>query len=223
MNAAYRLVVFDCDGTLVDSQHLVVEGVRRAFRNLGLVPPAPAAVRRIVGLSLAEAVAALHPDGGADENATLVRKVRAELAESRRSPGNDSALYSGAAEAIETLGEAGFLLGVATGMSRRGLHATLDRFGLRDRFVTLQSADDAPSKPHPGMLRNAMAEAGVGPGETVVVGDTTYDIAMAVNAGVAAIGVSWGYHGADELRPAGAGLVVETFAELTRAIVGPRP
>ena len=220
MDAAPRLVVFDCDGTLVDSQHIVVEGMRRAFRDRGLATPTPEAVRRIIGLSLAEAVAVLHPDGGAEEHATLVRELRGVFAESRRNPNSQAALYPGAAEAIEALGEAGCLLGVATGMSRRGLVATLDRFALRDRFVTLQSADDAPSKPHPGMLRNAMAEAGVGPEETVLVGDTTFDMEMAVNAGATPIGVSWGYHGVDELGSAGARLVVGTFAELTRAIVG---
>ncbi len=222
MDAARPLVVFDCDGTLVDSQHIVVESVRQAFRGRGLAMPTPAAVRRIIGLSLAEAVAALCPGLGADELASLVRELRGAFAESRRDPNSQAALYPGAAEAIEALGEAGCVLGVATGMARRGLVATLDRFALRDRFVTLQSADDAPSKPHPGMLRNAMAEAGVGPEETVLVGDTTYDMAMAVNAGATPIGVSWGYHGVDELGSAGARLVVGTFAELTRAIVGLR-
>jgi phosphoglycolate phosphatase len=220
LDAAHRLVVFDCDGTLVDSQHIVVEGARSTFRAFGLAPPTPAAVRRVVGLSLVEAVAALHPEGSADEQARLVRDLRAAFADGRRRPDSQAALFPGAVEAIDALGEAGCLLGVATGMSRRGLHDTLDRFSLRDRFVTLQSADDAPSKPHPGMLRHAMAEAGVGPDETVLVGDTTYDMAMAVNAGVPAIGVTWGYHGAEELRPAGARVVVESFDELVRAIIG---
>ena len=217
-----RLVVFDCDGTLVDSQHLVVEGVRQAFRQHGLSPPEPEAIRRIVGLSVAESVAALWPDGEAEKRAALVRELRAAFAELRRRPDNGVVLFPGAAEAVAALDQAGRLLGVATGMSRRGLNATLDRFAMRDRFSTLQTADDAPSKPHPTMLRRAMTETGVGPEETAFVGDTTFDMAMAVNAGVMPIGVSWGYHPVDELRMAGARIVVESFAELTHAIVESR-
>ena len=217
-----RLVVFDCDGTLVDSQHLVVEGVRQAFRQHGLPPPEPEAIRRIVGLSIAESVAALWPDGEAEKQAALVRELRAAFAELRRRPDNRVVLFPGAAEAVAALDRAGRLLGVATGMSRRGLNATLDRFAMRHRFATLQTADDAPSKPHPTMLRRAMAETGVGPEETAFVGDTTFDMAMAVNAGVMPIGVSWGYHSVEELRMAGARIVVESFAELTDAIVESR-
>ncbi len=218
-----RLVVFDCDGTLVDSQHTIIEGMRRAFEASGLTAPRAAAVRRTVGLSLGEAVAALHPEGGAADRAMLERKLRTVFAEIRRRPDRQPALFPGAAETIETLDEAGDLLGVATGMSRRGLHDTLDRFGLRDRFVTLQTADDAPSKPHPGMLHRAMAEAGATARATVFVGDTTFDMAMAVNAGVVPIGVGWGYHGVDELRMAGARLVVDSFAGLVDAIAELRP
>lgn len=127
-------------------------------------------------------------------------------------------LYPGAAEAIEALDTAGYLLGVATGKSRRGLHHTLDTLGLRQRFVTLQTADDAPSKPHPEMLRRAMSETGCTADETILVGDTTFDIEMAVNAGAVAIGVSWGYHHPDELDAAGAQKIVDSFPELTETI-----
>ena len=213
-----RLVVFDCDGTLVDSQHVIVETMRRVFAGKRLPPPEAEAVRRVVGLSLATAIATLWPQGADDEVAALTKDYRKTFLGLRAQPEHHEPLYPGAAEAVAALDEAGYLLGVATGKSRRGLNATLERFGLLERFVTLQTADDAPSKPHPGMLERAMAEAGAGTHETVLVGDTTFDVEMAVNAGVAALGVGWGYHEAHELRAAGARAIVGSFAELGDAI-----
>ncbi len=213
-----RLVVFDCDGTLVDSQHSVVEAMRQAFAGRGLAPPAPETVRRTVGLSLAVAMGKLYPDGEPSDWAALTRDYRAAALDIRIGQNFHDPLYPGAAEAIAALDAAGYLLGVATGKSRRGLIHTLDTFGLRDRFVTLQTADDAPSKPHPEMLRRAMAETGSAAGETLLVGDTTFDIEMAVSAGAAPLGVSWGYHHPDELRAVGAQVIVDSFPELTDTI-----
>lgn len=215
-----RLVVFDCDGTLVDSQHSVVEAMRQAFAGRGLAMPAPETVRRTIGLSLTIAMGELYPDGEPSDWAALVRDYRTASLDIRMGRNFHDPLYPGASEAIAALDAAGYLLGVATGKSRRGLDHTLDIFGLRDRFVTLQTADDAPSKPHPEMLRRAMAEAGSAAGETLLVGDTTFDIEMAVSAGAAPLGVSWGYHHSDELRAAGAAVVVDSFAELTDTITG---
>ena len=215
-----RLVVFDCDGTLVDSQHAIIEAMGRAFEKSGLAAPGARVVRRTVGLSIAAAMAELHPRGGFEARAALVEDYRQAFHELRSRPDHDEPLYDGAAETLASLEAAGYLLGVATGKSQRGLRATLDRWGLRERFVTLQTADDAPSKPHPGMLENAMTEAGTAPGETVLVGDTTFDIEMAVNAGVTGIGVGWGYHEADELRAVGARMVIDSFAALPGALAG---
>jgi phosphoglycolate phosphatase len=133
---------------------------------------------------------------------------------------HESPLYDGAAETIAALHAAGYLLGVATGKSQRGLRAMLETFDLAGHFVTLQTADDAPSKPHPGMVERAMAEAGATPDETVVVGDTSFDMEMAINAGARAIGVGWGYHEADELYRAGALTVIDGFAALSGVIEG---
>ena len=213
-----RLVVFDCDGTLVDSQHAIIDAMGRAFERNGMPAPGARVVRRTVGLSIAAAMAALHPRGGFEARAALVEDYRQAFHELRSRPDHHEPLYDGAAATLSSLEAAGYLLGVATGKSQRGLRATLDRLGLRERFVTLQTADDAPSKPHPGMLENAMAEAGAAPGETVLVGDTTFDIEMAVNAGVAGIGVGWGYHEEDELRAAGARVVIDSFAALPGAL-----
>ncbi|MFQ5784087.1 MAG: HAD-IA family hydrolase [Alphaproteobacteria bacterium] len=209
-----RLVVFDCDGTLVDGQYAIIEAMRRSFLRHRLAPPPAAAVRRVVGLALPSAIARLWPDGDNGVCEGLVRDYRTEFATLRSDPAHREPLYPGAAKAIAGLAAAGYRLGMATGKSRRGLRATLERCGLYDRFVTLQTADDAPSKPHPGMLERAMSEAGVAVDETAHVGDTTFDVEMAINAGVAALGVSWGYHEAEELAAAGAHAVIDSFAEL---------
>ena len=213
-----RLVVFDCDGTLVDSQHMIVAAMGAGFAAEGIEAPGAEAVRRIVGLSLPHAMAALRPEGDEAEWTALADAYRRAFFELRSQPEHHEPMYPGAAEAIEALDAAGYLLGVATGKSQRGLRAVLERVGLIDRFATLKTADDAPSKPHPAMLEQAMAEAGAGAAETVLVGDTTFDIEMAVNAHAHAIGVSWGYHPPEELMAAGARCVVASFAELVPEI-----
>jgi phosphoglycolate phosphatase len=212
-----RLVVFDCDGTLVDSQHLIAEAMAGAFAAAGEPAPELARVRRVVGLSLAHAVAELlgqvDGDRGAGAVEAIVGHYRRRFAELRRGPHHEP-LFPGAVAALDALDAGGFLLGVATGKSLRGLTATLSRHGLERRFVTLQTADRAPGKPHPAMLERAIAEAGVTAERTVLVGDTSFDMEMAGNAGVAAIGVSWGYHEVFELEGAGAHRVIDAFAEL---------
>ena len=213
-----RLVVFDCDGTLVDSQHAIVAAMRQAFTDNSLRLPEPEAVRQIVGLSLLKAMEALAPDAMPEQHRALERDYRRAFQLSRQREEHREALYPGAAETVAALDAAGYLLGVATGKGRRGLRTTLERYGLDGHFVTLQTAEDAPSKPHPGMLERAMAEVGAAPDETVLVGDTVFDIEMAVNAGAASIGVRWGYHDAALLSAAGARAIVETFDALPGVI-----
>ena len=209
-----RLVVFDCDGTLVDSQHMIVEAMNAAFEAARLAPPAAAAIRRIVGLSLTDGIALLIDGGGDAATAEAVAgHYRQAFGELRRKPYHEP-LYPGTEEAIDRLEATGFVLGVATGKSRRGLATTLGRHGLLQRFVTLQTSDVAAGKPHPEMLHRAMSETGARPQDTVLVGDTTFDMAMARNADIRAIGVSWGYHEVDELWRAGAGHVIDSFEEL---------
>jgi phosphoglycolate phosphatase len=209
-----RLVVFDCDGTLVDSQRNIIRAMTAAFRDCGLPDPTAEEVRSIVGLSLREAMAALTPDLDDEAHAGLVDAYRNAYTVLRMEEQMEEALYPGVHEVLKDLETAGYLLGVATGKSLRGLHATIERHGLGGRFVTLQTADLAPSKPHPAMLHQAMDEAGAAPEQTVLVGDTTFDMDMAANAGVAAIGVSWGYHPVARLRGAGAAEVIDEFAVL---------
>ncbi len=218
-----RLIVFDCDGTLVDSQHSIVAAMRRAFAMNDLPEPEAHAVRRTVGLSLDSAMAVLWPSAGFALRTGLVEDYRRASQAMRAEGVPESPLYDGAAEAIVALDAAGYLLGVATGKSYRGLEHMLKEFDLGRYFVTLQTSDKAPSKPHPAMVEQAMAEAGVTANQTVVVGDTSFDMEMAVNARACPIGVGWGYHEAEELRAAGALTVIDSFADLPGVIDGLDP
>lgn len=217
-SASVRLAVFDCDGTLVDSQHSIVAAMHAACDEHEIARPGPEAVRRMVGLPLQEAFARLMPDEGADAHARLRESYREFFGALRRAGEVKEPLFPGVIEGLGALEDAGWLLGVATGKARRGLLATLEKHDLADRFVTLQTADVAHGKPHPDMLLRAMADTGAEADRTVMVGDTTFDMEMARNAGTMSIGVAWGYHGAEELRSAGALAVVGDFADLARAM-----
>lgn len=209
-----RLVVFDCDGTLVDSQHLIFAAIGQAFKALGQPVPGLDEVRRIVGLSLVEAMSGLLPQGAADLHLQLAEAYKAAFRELRSARAVHAPLFPLVRETLEALSAAGYLLGVATGKSRVGLAATLEEHGLADYFTTLQTADDAPGKPHPGMLKQAMSAVGARPQDTVLVGDTVFDIEMAGNAAVAGVGVDWGYHPPAELTQAGAHTVIASYGEL---------
>jgi phosphoglycolate phosphatase len=218
-----RLIVFDCDGTLVDSQHLIVEAMGAAFAAHGLPAPARSKVLRHVGLSVSEAIAGITESQDETLVVNLAAAYRTAFAGLRKRPSFAEPFFPGARELIETLvHDESVLLGMATGKSRRGVDLLLEREGLTSAFATLQTADDAPSKPHPGMLLRAMEETGVGPEDTVMIGDTTYDMQMAANAGVTPLGVSWGYHTAEELTEAGARAVAEDCTQLLAAIAAPQ-
>ena len=215
-----RLVVFDCDGTLVDGQAAICETMELAFRNTGLAAPERNKVRRIVGLSLPFALRELAPDASDDERHAVVEAYKAGYRELRLSGALREPLYAGIAALIDELDAEGRLLGVATGKSDRGLHACLDTHGIKHRFVSLQTADRHPSKPHPAMLEAALGDAGVAPADAVMIGDTSFDMEMAQAAGVRAIGVAWGYHEPRELLDAGASAVAETAQQLGDLIRG---
>lgn len=217
-SGANRLVVLDCDGTLVDSQYRIIACMNNAFAAFDLRLPEAADVRGVVGLSLEEAIGRLLPSAS-DLIAPLAAAYRREFRALREQSPEPEPLYDGAAEAIRSLDAAGFLLGVATGKSRRGLDAVLAAHGLASYFVTLQTADLHPGKPDPAMLRQAMAEAGAEAASTVMVGDTTFDMEMARRAGASAIGVGWGYHPPAALSPAGASTVIDGFGDLAGAVV----
>jgi phosphoglycolate phosphatase len=213
-----RLVIFDCDGTLVDSQHNIVAAMTEAFRTHGVAVPEPDSVRRVVGLNLIEAIVRLLPvelqDRASDIGGSYVEAFR--VLRTRRD--HEEPLYPGVVEVLDALDAPETILGIATGKSRRGLHSTLDRHGLRERFVVLKTADDGPGKPHPRILLDAMAEAGAAAESTAMIGDTVFDMRMARRAEAYAIGVGWGYHEAEELDAAGAHRVIESFGDLPETL-----
>lgn len=215
------LVVFDCDGTLVDSQHSICTAMVRAFDEAKLTPPDRLTILSVVGLSLPNAMARLLPLAEADFHDHLADRYKLAFQAMRREQGVQEPLYPGIADLVHELDGAGWLLGVATGKSDRGLSLCLTHHGIIDRFVTLQTADRHPSKPHPSMLRTAMAEAGAAPETTVMIGDTSFDIDMGRAAGVRAIGVGWGYHPPDALIAAGADAVAMDSAQLRGHIGAP--
>jgi phosphoglycolate phosphatase len=214
MAKSLKLVIFDCDGTLVDSQHMICSAMTQAYLAHQLPVPERETMLSIVGLSLTEAFTALGKGAAQFPVASLAEHYRLAFHALRETGANIEPLYPGAREAVETLSERDdIVLGIATGKSQRGARLVLGHHGLLDRFITIQTADDAPSKPDPGMVVAAMREAGAAPENTVVVGDTVFDIAMAHAAGASAIGVSWGYHTRDSLMASGAP-VIDAFATL---------
>lgn len=213
-----RLAVFDCDGTLVDSQHSIVHAMETAFEFHEFDAPSPAAVRQIIGLPLVQGIGILAPGTDADLHDQVAETYKSAFRDMRASGTVHEPLFPGAVTAIESLCEQGWLLGIATGKAMRGLLATLEPYGLLDYFVTRQTADVAMGKPHPEMLDRAMSEMGVNADATVMIGDTTYDMEMAGNAGTKSIGVSWGYHPSDALHAAGAHTVIDGFEALIGAL-----
>lgn len=216
-----RLAIFDCDGTLVDSQASICLAMEHCFAGQKLEPPGREAIRRIVGLSLVEAIGRLLPEADDALHRALAEDYkRAYFALRTEGKIEDEPLYDGIAETIAALDDAGWLLGVATGKSDRGLLRVLEQHGLRERFVTLQTADRHPSKPHPSMIEAAIAEAGAAPGTTAMIGDTSFDMAMACAAGVHAVGVAWGYHTRHDLLQAGAAHVADHARALAPHLEG---
>ena len=215
-----RLAVFDCDGTLVDGQAGVVGAMQRAFARIGALPPDPRNIRRIVGLSLPQAVRQLMMESREIDRLQVIEAYKQEFRASREDGSLREPLFDGMAELLRGLRDAGWTLGVATGKSDRGLASTLAAHGIADLFATLHTADGHPSKPHPAMLRAAMADAGASPADTVMIGDTVFDMEMAANANCRAVGVSWGYHESEELLGAGARGVAADVDELEALISG---
>ncbi len=211
-----RLVVFDVDGTLVDSQQLILAAMDRAFGLLGAEPPAAPETLSIVGLSLPEAMRALRPGFDAATIDALVTGYKSSYNQLREGGEGAAPLYPGALAALQALADIpGLVLGVATGKSRRGLDGLMQMHDLARFFVTTQVADDHPSKPHPSMLQRCLADTGASQG--VMIGDTGFDMAMGRAAGFATIGVSWGYHDRDRLHQADR--VIDRFDQVHPALL----
>ncbi len=217
------LVIFDCDGTLVDSQHMIVAAMTSAFATNGVRCPGRGEMLHTVGLSLIEAMQSLAPDGEDALHAALAADYRRAFQALRARPDQAEPMFEGARDTVLALADRpGVRLGIATGKSRRGVASFLAREGLEGVFATIQTADDAPSKPHPGMILQALRETGAAREAAVMIGDTAHDMRMAVNAGVRPVGVAWGYHGIADLHMAGAHAIAADFTALLRLIDAPR-
>lgn len=217
MTGALRLVVFDMDGTLIDSQDHIHGAMTLAFDAVGHDLPPRDKILSSVGLSLPEAMAVLVPDLSNTERAALVEAYKSSFGQMRAD--THAPLFAGATSALDALYAAdNVLLGVATGKSRRGLVHALGAHNIGHYFVTSQVADDHPSKPHPSMLQAALSETGVDHTCAVMIGDTTYDIEMGRATGFRTVGVGWGYHDAGDLISAGADIVIDDFAALAPAL-----
>jgi phosphoglycolate phosphatase len=212
------LALFDFDGTLVDSQHAIQACMEATFAAEKLTPPTLQQTHRIIGLPLELCLARLAPEADEATVTRLVDGYKHAFHALRLNSGFVEPLFDGALEALDALTAAGWTLGIATGKNRRGLDAVLGSHGLHPRFATLQTSDRAPGKPDPTMIHQAMEETGFGPENTVMIGDTVFDMAMARNANVRGLGVSWGYHDDAELIEHGAECVLANFAELLPAL-----
>lgn len=212
-----KLVLFDCDGTLVDSASTIHETMRRTFLHFNKLAPPLSATKSIMGLTLDIAIARMDNKPHVDDEAlammayykSLFTEVR-QAADYREPP-----LFDGIRDVVERLAvQDAILIGAVTGKSRRGLDAILDVHGLRRHFIVSRTADDCPSKPHPAMVTECCDEMGVRPEQALVIGDAIYDMQMAKSAGAKAIGVSWGSASAEQLAATGADVVVHQAGEL---------
>ncbi|MCO6186167.1 HAD-IA family hydrolase [Rhizobium sp. L1K21] len=214
-----KLVLFDCDGTLVDSVALIHETMRRTFRAFEKPDPQEMATRAIIGLTLDIAIAHMLGRDHADEECVRMMAHYKSLFGTVRAEGFQEPLFPRVSEVLETLhAQDDVILGAVTGKSRRGLDMICSTHGFEKLFFVSRTADDCPSKPHPAMVTECCYQAGINPADTVVIGDARYDMEMAKAAGARAIGVSWGYGSLEELKLTGADLIAENVAELPTLI-----
>jgi phosphoglycolate phosphatase len=214
MTDRLRLAVFDLDGTLIDSAASIVEGITACWQACGFPELDPAQARRVIGLPWDKSIEMLLPGSGARE-LDMIRAYYDEVAAGRRPPPpRREPPFPGACEALTTLADAGVLLAIVTSRGNHRVHDILSSCGIAGHFLTVKTVDHGPGKPNPFLLLQAMEEAGVMAEQTVMVGDTTYDILMARNARTAAVGVDWGVHQPHELEAAGANRVVTRFDEI---------
>lgn len=214
-----KLVIFDVDGTLVDSQAHIVASMTKAFEAGDIAVPSRNAILSIVGLSLPYAIRELAPEADDAAIEAMVEAYKADFTANRLKAQSSFPLFAGAEAAIARLSARDdIMLAIATGNSRRGLNGLLEMWPFADQFVSTQCADDHPSKPHPSMVQSCLTDCNLTAADAVVIGDTTYDMEMARAARVAAIGVSWGYHGAGALKDSGAHMVIDHFEALDGAL-----
>jgi len=209
-----KLAIFDVDGTLVDSRAVLKHASDAAFTAIGVEPPPYEELRKIIGLSLKEGLAQLAPYLSAAQIEALTEHYKLSFGALHKQPDFIEPLYDGAADLLDRLKAEGWLIAMATGKSRRGVETIMKMHGWVDLFDTTHCADDGPGKPHPAMLHAALEALDCRPEQTVMIGDTSFDMLMAKAAGMHAIGVTWGFHTRGEIEAGGADVMTETFAEL---------
>ncbi|HSM40621.1 MAG TPA: HAD-IA family hydrolase [Afifellaceae bacterium] len=215
------LVLFDCDGTLVDSQHIIADAMDRTFVHHGFEPPGVERTRTVVGLSLPIAIAGLLDETDRHSAPEMAETYKGQFMALRSSPNLREPLFPGAMEVLDRLQRRDeVVIGMVTGKSRRGVRAVVEHHGLDGVFHVVRTADDCPSKPHPAMVLEACGETGIEPERAIVVGDTRFDMDMARAAGASPVGVSWGYHPVDALRESGAVAVLRQFDDLDGIVEG---
>jgi len=211
MNRQFDLIVFDWDGTLMDSEAKIVRCMQAAAVDTGIPDPGAEAIRDIIGLGLNEAMQVLFPEQVPVRRAELVERYRRHFLELDTT---GMPLFPGVTQGLTQLTQQGYLLAIATGKARRGLDRVLDETGMRHLFVSSRCADEAFSKPHPQMLEDILDQTGVEAGRTLMVGDTVYDMEMARSAKVAGLAVSYGVHARERLLDCGALACLDSFPEV---------
>ena len=213
-----RLIMFDCDGTLVNALHHHVTAMGEAFRHHGREAPEEHRLRALIGLNLEVIMGHLAADAPEAHHVELADTYRQVYRRMRADGEIDEPLYPSAKDVVHALADHGYVLGIATGKGRPGVDHLIEAHGFEGVFSTIQTPNNAPGKPHPGMVEQGMAETGAMRENTVMIGDTTFDMEMAKSAGVVAIGVSWGFHPVSALQEAGAGRLIDHFDELIPAL-----
>lgn len=208
------MIIFDWDGTLCDSVEQIVGAMRGAALELDIASPSAPQIRDIVGLGLPEAMTILFPDTPKTEHPALVDAYSRHFVAADAGEGQGSQLFPGALDTLRTLRERGLELAVATGKSRRGLNRVLARLDLTEFFDATRCADETRSKPHPQMLHELMAERGKSAEQVIMVGDTEYDLDMAVQAGARSVGVSFGVHSNERLAIHSPLAIIDSLPEL---------
>lgn len=212
------LAVFDVDGTLVDSRTIITECCQEALVGVGLPEPSYDEVRQIVGLGLKDALAILAPGLAEEDVSELARLYRAAFLERHARPGYIEPLYEGAQETLERLKDAGWRLAMATGKNRSGVERIIAMHRWERMFDTTHCDEDGRGKPHPDMLVAAIAAMDATAGDTIMIGDTSHDMKMALAAGTYAQGVAWGFHTPEEVLASGAHHMAHSFPELDAAL-----
>ena len=213
-----KLAIWDLDGTIVDSRKIIQRAMEIAFESVDLAPPDYDATRKIVGLRLDTAISELAPTQTAERLQQMTLNYQNAFVKLRNDPDTPEPLYAGAVEVLQQLIEDGWLMGVATGKSRRGVTKLFEKHDLAQYFDAHYCADDGPGKPHPHMIECNLNHLGCEPENTVMIGDATFDMVMARNAKVHALGVSWGFGATDEIMGAGAHEVHHDFGSLKSAL-----